>query len=103
MEITGQAPRADSDEELADLVYEASKTVDGVTNSIMTSGLGGSEDATYLMQVVEENGGKSAYSLIGTDHPAGHHNPRFDVDEESIRIGIETMAEAVQRTASERP
>lgn len=102
-EITGHSPRADSNGDLSKVVYEASKGVDGVTNPIMQADFGGSEDATCLMNVVEDNGGKAAYSIIGTDHPAGHHNGRFDIDEASLRIGVETMCNAIVRVSRETP
>jgi aminobenzoyl-glutamate utilization protein A len=65
-----------------------------------TDSLGGSEDATYLMRRVQDNGGLAAYVCIGTDHPGGHHTPTFDVDEETIRIGVETLAGSVLRLAA---
>lgn len=102
-EVTGHSPRADSNEDLSAVVYEASKGVDGVTDPIMQADFGGSEDATCLMNVVEDNGGKAAYSIIGTDHPAGHHNSRFDIDEGSLRIGVETMCDAIVQVSREKP
>jgi aminobenzoyl-glutamate utilization protein A len=32
---------------------------------------------------------------VGTDHPAGHHTPSFDVDERTLEIGVETIARAI--------
>jgi aminobenzoyl-glutamate utilization protein A len=102
-ESVARAPSAVSDPELADVVGAVASTVDGVESVLPSDALGGSEDATYLMQHVQERGGKAAYVGIGTDHPTGHHTPRFDVDEESIRIGIETLAGAIERVAADRP
>lgn len=45
---------------------------------------GGSEDFTLMMNKVQENGGQGAYFAVGTDIKAGHHNARFDVNEEDI-------------------
>lgn len=102
-EITGRSPRADSNEDLSAVVYKISKKIDEVTNPIMKANFGGSEDATCLMNVVEENGGKAAYSIIGTDHPADHHNGRFDIDEASLDIGVKTMTNAIRQIANECP
>jgi aminobenzoyl-glutamate utilization protein A len=102
-ESVARAPSAVSDPELADVVGAVASTVDGVESVLPADALGGSEDATYLMQHVQDRGGKAAYVGIGTDHPTGHHTPRFDVDEESIRIGIETLAGAIERVAADRP
>jgi aminobenzoyl-glutamate utilization protein A len=51
------------------------------------------------MRRVQDRGGKAAYVGIGTDHPGGHHSATFDVDEESIRIGVETISGAILRLA----
>jgi aminobenzoyl-glutamate utilization protein A len=102
-ETVARAPSATSDPELADIVGAVAAGVDGVDSVLPSDALGGSEDATYLMQHVQDNGGKAAYVGIGTDHPTGHHTPRFDVDEETLRIGIETLSGTIQRIAAERP
>jgi aminobenzoyl-glutamate utilization protein A len=102
-ETVARAPSAVSDPELADLVGAVASSVAGVESVLPSDALGGSEDATFLMRHVQERGGKAAYVVVGTDHPTGHHTPRFDVDEESIRIGIETLAGAIERIATDRP
>ncbi|WP_331235955.1 amidohydrolase [Natronorarus salvus] len=99
----GEAPSAVSDEELVEVVADVAREVDGVDTVLDRATLGGSEDATYLMQAVQEGGGYAAYVGIGTDHPGGHHTPTFDVDERSIGIGIDTLSGAVERIVADRP
>ncbi|AUX09072.1 aminobenzoyl-glutamate utilization protein A [Halalkaliarchaeum desulfuricum] len=99
IETRGEAPSAESDQELVDVVAEVARDVSGVTNLLERDELGGSEDATYLMQRVQDNGGYATYVGIGTDHPGGHHTGTFDVDEESIEIGIEVLSGAVLAVA----
>jgi aminobenzoyl-glutamate utilization protein A len=103
VESVASAPSAVSDTDIADIVGAVASGVDGVDSVLPSDTLGGSEDATFLMRHVQERGGKAAYVVVGTDHPTGHHTPRFDVDEESIRIGIETLAGSIERIAAERP
>ena len=99
----GRAPSGRSDPEFADVVGDVARSVTGVDSVLDRDELGGSEDATYLMQRVQEHGGKAAYVAIGTDHPDGHHTPNFDVDEDSIRIGVEVLSGAIRRAAETRP
>jgi aminobenzoyl-glutamate utilization protein A len=47
------------------------------------------------MHRVQEQGGEAAYVCIGTDHPGGHHTATFDVDEDSLAIGVEVLTESV--------
>ncbi|WP_424003412.1 amidohydrolase [Haloarcula salina] len=95
VETTAEAPSAESDASLADVVYDAAGTVSGVTSRLRTADLGGSEDATYLMDRVQKHGGRATFVGVGTDHPGGHHTPTFDVDERSLAIGVDVVSEAV--------
>ena len=77
-------------------------------DSTMSSGddsddLGGSEDATFLMQAVQDQGGLACYVGVGTDHPGGHHTSTFDVVEDDIAVGIDVLSGAILRVADTRP
>jgi len=48
------------------------------------------------MRRVQEQGGNAAYVAVGTDHPGGHHTATFDVDEESIAIGVDWLSAVVE-------
>jgi len=95
IERGGEAPSAKSDEELVDVVADVASGVDGVDSVVRRDTLGGSEDASYLMRRVQERGGKAGYVCIGTDHPGGHHTATFDVDEDSLAIGVDVLSGAV--------
>jgi len=99
----GMAPSAESDQPLVEAAHGAGADVDGVDERIERDELGGSEDATYLMRAVQEQGGLATYVGIGTDHPGGHHTATFDVDEDSLPIGVEWLTRTVERIAAERP
>jgi aminobenzoyl-glutamate utilization protein A len=103
VETVGRAPSATSDPELAAVVADAAGRTAGVESVLDREGLGGSEDATYLMQTVQERGGKAAYVVVGTDTPGNHHTSTFDVDEESIAIGVELLSDAIRELAERRP
>ena len=49
---------------------------------------GGSEDATFLMRRVQQDGGQATYSIIGTDLAAGHHHEKFDIREEDMLTAV---------------
>ncbi|RDI70574.1 amidohydrolase [Halopelagius longus] len=105
VEITteGKAPSARSDDELVDIVSDVAGENADVTSLVERDSLGGSEDATYLMQEVQANGGKAAYIGVGTDHPGGHHTSTFDVDEDSIGLGIDVLSRSVRELSKRRP
>ncbi|WP_049982931.1 amidohydrolase [Halorubrum sp. BV1] len=96
----GEAPSAKSDGALADVVGAVAADADGVTSILDRGDLGGSEDATYLMQRVQDRGGLACYVGIGTDHPSGHHTDEFDVVEDDIAVGVDVLAGAIRRVGA---
>ncbi|GAB6877822.1 M20 family metallo-hydrolase [Halorubrum gandharaense] len=105
VEVTtkGEAPSATSDEALASIVGEVARENPGITSIVDSDDLGGSEDATYLMQHVQDRGGFACYVGVGTDHPGGHHTGTFDVVEDDIELGITVLADAIERVSATRP
>ena len=96
----GEAPSAESDAALADLIGDVAADTEGITEIVERADLGGSEDATYLMKRVQERGGLACYVGVGTDHPGGHHTGTFDVVEHDVAIGIDVLAGAITRLST---
>jgi len=103
VEKDGEAPSAESDGELADVVSGIAAETEGVDSVVDRAEIGGSEDATYLMSHVQERGGLATYVGVGTDHPGGHHTATFDVDERSLPVGADVLSETVRRIGREQP
>ncbi|MFP4627432.1 MAG: amidohydrolase [Halobacteriales archaeon] len=103
VETVAEAPGAESDPTLRRVVLDVARDHPAVDSPVERAPLGGSEDATYLMQSVQAAGGLATYVGIGTDHPGGHHTPTFDVDEDSIAIGVEVLTDTVERLAEAHP
>ncbi|MFB6123295.1 MAG: amidohydrolase [Haloferacaceae archaeon] len=95
--LFSEAPRCDSDDGVVDVVEDVAGGSEAVESVVRRANLNVSEDATYLMQAVEDNGGEASYVVVGTDHPTGHHTARFDVDEETIDVGIDVLSESLRR------
>jgi len=101
VELLGDAPSAHSDAALVDVIDHVARRTAGVDTVVEHDSLGGSEDATYLMQRVQNRGGEAAYVGVGTDHPGGHHTPTFDVREGDIAVGIDLIAGVVTELAAD--
>ncbi|MEK2482548.1 M20 family metallo-hydrolase [Providencia stuartii] len=52
----------------------------------------GSEDATYFMERTKALGGQATYMIFGTELSTGHHNERFDFDEDVMPVTVKTLA-----------
>jgi aminobenzoyl-glutamate utilization protein A len=102
-DVVSESPRADSDPELREHVEAVAHEAEGVEEVIPVADFGASEDATFLMERVQEAGGLACYLVVGTDHPTSHHTPTFDVDERSLPIGVEVLTGTVQRLAELEP
>jgi aminobenzoyl-glutamate utilization protein A len=103
LSTVGEAPSAESDADLVEFVRDAATEHPEVDRATRRDDLGGSEDATYLMQRVQDQGGLATYVAVGTDHPGGHHTSTFNVDEASLALGVDVLAEAVEAAATNRP
>ena len=85
------------------MIADVAADVDGVERVVPTASFGASEDATFLMERVQDEGGLASYLIVGTDHPDSHHTPGFDVDERSLELAVETLADSIERIAATRP
>lgn len=100
--IVSESPRADSDETLADIVYKVADGMESVDSPVHRAEFGASEDATFLMNRVQDEGGLATYLIIGTDHPTSHHTPTFDIDERSLKTGTDVLTDSILAAADER-
>lgn len=72
---------------------EQASQVSGIEHAIdKVTAPAGSEDATLMMARVQQNGGMASYMVFGTELSAGHHNEKFDFDEQVMNVAIETLA-----------
>ncbi len=103
IDIEAEAPSAESDDDLIDIVQSAATSHPDVERARRRGSLGGSEDAVFLMQHVQDAGGLATYVGIGTDHPGGHHTATFDVDEASIPLGVDVLSDAIESVSHTPP
>jgi aminobenzoyl-glutamate utilization protein A len=88
----GSAQSADSDPALAERVAEVARELGGFTFREPEPS-GGSEDFTYMMARVQENGGQATNIGLGADLGGwGHHTPEFDIDERALRTAVELLS-----------
>jgi len=66
-----------------DYLREQASQVPSVTHAIdKVKAPAVSEDATLMMASVQQNGGMASYMVFGTELSTGHHNEKFDFDED---------------------
>jgi aminobenzoyl-glutamate utilization protein A len=97
---TGEAITTDSDDCLSGLVQSVVSRMEEFDESQEHSGLGGSDDATWMMKRVQNRGGKATYIMLGADIAAGHHNERFDFDESTLKKGAMLLDQVIKEIES---
>ena len=98
IEVIGAAIPISCDQELVTIVLEEAKKVEGFSSfkEIESTSMG-SEDASFMIRRVQERGGKGTYMIIGADHPAPHHHPKFDIREEVLPHSVELLDRIARR------
>ncbi|MEJ8546933.1 amidohydrolase [Brevibacillus borstelensis] len=98
IEVIGGAIPINSDLDMAELAIEEAKQVEGFTTfKVSDNNSMGSEDASFMIKRVQERGGKGTYMAIGTDIPAPHHHPKFDIQEEILPRSVELLHRIAKR------
>ncbi|RZV11356.1 aminobenzoyl-glutamate utilization protein A [Natrinema hispanicum] len=103
VDVVSESPRADSDPELQQIVSDVAGGVAGIERVLPAADFGASEDATFLMERVQDDGGLASYLIVGTDHPTSHHTPTFDVDERSLTHGVDVLVETIRELERRHP
>jgi amidohydrolase len=95
LEITRLTPAVINDADVASVVRAAAEAVVGPENVLSGGRTMGSEDAAYFMQDVP-----GCYFFVGSANAerglgAPHHNPRFDLDEGALVLGVAVLMHAL--------
>jgi aminobenzoyl-glutamate utilization protein A len=98
IKLMGAAQGADSDRELADQVLETALALGGFKERDPGPS-GGSEDYTYMMRRVQENGGLATFIALGADPDDGNSHPghtaEYDFDERALGMGTKLLSAVV--------
>lgn len=96
VEVMGGTKSGASTQAMVEKVKEIAETMPQFTNVVEMADFGASEDYSHMMTVVQENGGQGTYIQVGTNKTAGHHNDRFDFDEEDLMPAAEVVLRVVE-------
>jgi len=90
----GEIPAAQSSDAMMEVIERAAKKVPWFEKIYFEGSIGGTDDASVMMNKVQDNGGIATYVGIGCDTTQTLHNPEFDLDEDSIPAAIEMLVNA---------
>lgn len=92
----GEIPAAKSSDEIMEVVERAAEKVSWFEKIYFEGNVGGTDDASVMINKVQDNGGIATYVGIGCDTTQTLHNAEFDLDEDSIPAAIEMLAYATE-------
>ncbi|GAB7141100.1 M20 family metallo-hydrolase [Deferribacterales bacterium RsTz2092] len=95
IEVTGGSESGQSDEKMIDIVEKAAKEIPYYTDITRLANFGAGEDYATMMSSVQEAGGIGTYVQVGIDRTAGHHDAKFDINEDGLVPATELMARSV--------
>lgn len=94
VEDLGEIPAAQSDDAMMEVVERAAGKVPWFEKIYFEGSVGGTDDASVMMNKVQAGGGIATYVGIGTDTTQTLHNPEFDLDEDAIPAAIDMLVHA---------
>lgn len=95
MKVMGGAVSMTSDAEMSDRVKKAAEEMGLKVAKEENVRSGGSEDYSYMMARVQEQGGIATFMFEHSKQAAPGHNRRFDIDEVAIPNAVKTFCAAV--------
>jgi aminobenzoyl-glutamate utilization protein A len=95
--LQGETIGAAQSEDAARIVEEVGARVPGIGEVVPEWPIGGGDDATYMLQRVQQRGGQAVYFILGSDIPAVHHATDFDIDEASLHHGVDLFGGIAER------
>ncbi|ELR67792.1 Catalyzes the cleavage of p-aminobenzoyl-glutamate to p-aminobenzoate and glutamate, subunit A [Photobacterium marinum] len=98
----GEAIGLHNDLEMVELL-ETIGLHSGFSHVLREKDFGASEDAGYLVDRVQQKGGKAIYCLVGSNLTAGHHNGDFDIDESRMLPAVKLFINAITQIHSTIP
>ncbi|MGY6213191.1 M20 family metallo-hydrolase [Cytobacillus firmus] len=94
----GEAISAHGSKELASVLHACAQEASYIKESILEDNSpAGSEDATFFMERVQQNGGQATYCIFGTELAAGHHNEKFDINEGTMKNAVQLLFESIKK------
>ncbi|CAM3812397.1 M20 family metallo-hydrolase [Mesobacillus thioparans] len=98
IQTVGEAISAEGSRELAGVLHASAEESPYILESVFEDNSpAGSEDATFFMERVQNNGGQATYCIFGTELAAGHHNEKFDINEKTLLSAVHVLFESIKK------
>lgn len=91
LKIMGYGPYGDGDEDMAQTIVEATGMVEDLKErKLIHNNTGATDDFTYMMNYMQDQGKKACYMALFTKIAAGLHNGQYDFDECCLKAGVKS-------------
>lgn len=93
--VQSHCPGATSSPGLTALVERAARAMNCFDEIVPEADFGASEDCSWFMNYVQEQGGEAVYLQLGADRPSGHHTATFTFDEAVLPRGTALLSRCI--------
>ncbi|WP_300806396.1 amidohydrolase [uncultured Desulfovibrio sp.] len=93
--VQSHCPGATSSPGLTALVERAARAMNCFDEIVPEADFGASEDCSWFMNHVQEQGGEAVYLQLGADRPSGHHTATFTFDEAVLPRGTALLSRCI--------
>jgi aminobenzoyl-glutamate utilization protein A len=97
IEIVGETVEATCDSEWIQWIKEISGESALITEVSNSMPLKASEDVTYMINEVQQQGGKATYMVFGTSLKNGHHHSQFDFEEGVLEVAVDAFIRLISK------
>ncbi|WP_261130926.1 amidohydrolase [Bacillus sp. Marseille-Q3570] len=95
IKIVGEGIDATSDESFIPIIQHVGEESPLIESVLDRDVIGASEDVAYMMERVQQRGGKATFLLFGTPLANGHHHSEFDYQEDVLAVAVDTLARTI--------
>ncbi|ASF38104.1 amidohydrolase [Halobacillus halophilus] len=96
IDFVGETEQMICDDSLASYISKVCEPSAYIHEVIPVARVSGSEDASFMMNEVQSQGGQATYMLFGTHLPDNHHSPSFDFEEEVLTTALDTYIHIIK-------
>ena len=99
--LVGETVEAQCNEEWIQWLEEIKDESPYLSEVLNTIPLKASEDVTYMINEVQNQGGSATFMVFGTALKNGHHHHEFDFEEDVLQVAVDAFARLILKRSQQ--
>ncbi|TMU84277.1 amidohydrolase [Bacillus sp. BHET2] len=102
IDVVGETVEAECNPEWIQWLKEAEKDSPLIYDVRESLPLKASEDVTYMINQVQQQGGSATFMVFGTPLENGHHHHEFDFEEGVLKVAVDALARLILKLSHQK-